>query len=412
MRFRIYGILTIISALLLVVASIAGASVWWIIAPATVMIASLFLSYRAVAVPLRAVSNGIYLLQSRDFGSRLCKTGEHDADRIVTLFNKLMETMKAERLKNREQYHFLRKLLDKSPMGVAICDFDGNVIESNPAYTSLLQPALEEVLKQLPAGHSRTVRTPGAGVYRCSRLWFMDSGFRRPFLLVEKLTDEIARAEREMFRKIVRTIGHEVNNTMGAIISILDTLGEMHSEETDVASVIGGCRESGQNLVDFVKGYADVVKLPAPVLKETSIVDELRKLMPTLQAIAGEGIEIRLTAGAPETTLQLDMMLMERVIVNLVKNAVESIRNRDNSEPGLICINVNGHELRVTDNGTGIDVKHSSKLFTPFFSTKNSGRGLGLMLVADILRGHNADFSLSTDHETALTTFKIEFPGH
>lgn len=104
-------------------------------------------------------------------------------------------------------------------------------------------------------------------------------------------------------------------------------------------------------------------------------------------------------------------MLMERVLINIVKNSIESIGCRDG---GLINISIEKAEGRnhasrliITDNGRGISADNASKLFTPFFSTKRPDRGLGLMLIADILRAHRFPFSLSTSQSTGLTAFTI-----
>jgi signal transduction histidine kinase len=92
------------------------------------------------------------------------------------------------------------------------------------------------------------------------------------------------------------------------------------------------------------------------------------------------------------------------VLVNVVKNAVDSIGTRE----GEIVISTDAHSLCVTDDGPGISAENASKLFTPFFSTKHQDRGLGLMLVADILRKHGAEYSLTT--VDTHTTFAITFP--
>lgn len=99
---------------------------------------------------------------------------------------------------------------------------------------------------------------------------------------------------------------------------------------------------------------------------------------------------------------------MERVMINIVKNSIESIGA---CPDGIVDIAVSSSSIIVTDNGKGISDEVSGKLFTPFFSTKRPDRGLGLMLITDILRAHSAHFSLSTSHKTGLTTFSIDFCG-
>lgn len=239
----------------------------------------------------------------------------------------------------------------------------------------------------------------------------MDTGFRRRFILVERLTDEIAAAEKQMFNKIVRTIGHEVNNTLGSVISVLESLEDMHSGDDLAAAALASSRNSCANLVGFVSGYADIVKMPPVRLEPVRLDTWLASLRPTLAGMAPPNISVELDTPMPESHATIDPMLMERVIINIVRNAIDSIGDRPD---GKIQIGLgraeHGHTWRLTvvDNGSGIPDDVAPKLFTPFFSTKRHDRGLGLMLIADILRAHRFTFSLKTSPDTRLTTFSID----
>ena len=132
----------------------------------------------------------MYLLRDQDFSSRLRLTGQPDADRVVNLYNSLIESMKAERLKTQEQNRFLSLVVDASPLGIAICDFDGNITETNRAWNAMQSPAMTKAIESVADGESQTVRLADALIVRISKLWFMDSGFKRRFILVERLPDE------------------------------------------------------------------------------------------------------------------------------------------------------------------------------------------------------------------------------
>ncbi len=406
MRFKIYSIAALICGMALTACALAGAPGLWSMVTAGLMFVFMGLAYRAVRKPMDAVQNGIFLIRSQDFGSRLRLTGQHDADKVVDHFNRMMATMKAERLKNEEQNQFLSKLIEVSPMGIAICDFDGNIIDTNPAYREMATPALEAALSGLEDDSTETFRFETAEIYRCSRLWFMDSGFRRPFLIIERLTDEISKAEKEVFKKIVRTIGHEVNNTMGSVGSVLETLQDIHRDDQLLAETIESSRYSCMNLVGFVKGYAEIVKLPAITPTQTNLAEELRKMLPTLRAMAPENIAITLEIHDDSVLLPLDMMLISRVITNIVKNSIESIGDKPE---GAILLYLDGQHFYVEDNGAGIAPEDASRVFTPFFSTKHPDRGLGLMLICEILLAHRSIFSLSTYALNGCTYFSIIF---
>lgn len=406
MRYKIYTALVAVMVIAMAVCVVYGVEWQWIAGAGGLTLLLLTLQVRAVLKPLHAVENGMYLLKDQDFSSRLRRTGQPDADRVVALYNRLIESMKAERLKSQEQNRFLSLVVNASPLGIAVCDFDGNITETNRAWNAMQSPALTKAIEALADGDSQTVRLADALIVRISKLWFMDSGFRRRFILAEKLTDEIAAAEKQMFNKIVRTIGHEVNNTLGSVISVLDSLGGMHQEDSFVSDVIVSSEKSCVNLVNFVRGYADIVKLP-PVSSEPVCLDEwMDGILPTLKSLAPDNVTVSLATRPSAVQVSIDPMLMERIMINIVRNAAESIGERPD---GHIEITVESGKIKVTDNGAGISDEAATKLFTPFFSTKRPDRGLGLMLIADILRAHHARFSLSTAPDTRLTTFAIEF---
>ncbi len=389
----------------------------WIVGLCVALLLVTALLAQAVHSPLKAVQNGMYLLREQDFSSPLRPIGQADADMVVEVYNSVIDSMRAERLKNLEQNHFLSQVVDASPLGVAICDFDGRIVQTNRAWEKMQSPRLAKAIDSISDGTTGTVRVADSLIVRISRLWFMDKGFRRRFILVEKLTDEIVAAEKQMFNTIVRTIGHEVNNSLGSVMSVLESLEEMHAGDPLTADAITSCSASCANLVGFVRGYADIVKLPAPVPEQVDLNEWLMRLRPTLQAlVTGRAITLEMNLGEGEAPSRIDPMLMERVLVNIVKNAAESIGDE---KKGVIAVSLTAvtepdtpacHLLSVTDNGKGISPEASKKLFTPFFSTKNPDRGLGLMLVTDILRAHRSRFSLSTSPETSLTTFSFTLP--
>ena len=369
-----------------------------------VSVLSLLMFYRATVMPIRAIRTGMNLLKSQDFASHLRITGQKETDEVVTLYNMIISKMKAERLKNLEQENFLSKLVEVSPMGIAICTLDGEIERTNPAFDSLVSPTLLNTLSSLPDNGQCTIRPEATQVLRCSRLSFMDRGFRRPFYLVERLTDEIMRAETMIFNKIVRTMGHEVNNTLGGVVSVLETLSLFHSDDAEMTAAIDSCRSSCLNLGAFVKGYSDVVKLPETEIELVNLNEFVSESLPFLAEMCPPNISLFAELHDDRPSALMDRMLIHRVLVNAVKNSVESIGD---SNGNIIIRTYPGH-LEITDNGKGISEENARHIFTPFFSTKHADRGLGLMLISDILRRHKANFTLSTGEDN-LTRLTINF---
>ena len=382
------------------------------------------LLYSRLVRPAQVMAMGMDLLREQEYNSRLAPVGQPDADRIINLFNDIMARLKVEALRVREQNHFLDLLIEASPLGIVSLG-DSDVVQTrnsmacrllgeDPAGVALkdLKSPLAEVCMHLGNDESETIRLSDTMVYRCTRVQFMDRGMPRPFLLIEILTDEVRRAERDAYGKVIRVIGHEVNNSMASIRSLLQLLLEIKpwgDDEEELGQAVEGCVHRAALLSDFISSYTRVVKIPPARLEKIPLSDAVAHMQPFLTSMASSaGVGITFTYPDKPDEAGIDISLMEQAVINIVKNAIESIRSAGDPESGRINVIVSeGRRLTVTDNGGGISPEASQKLFTPFFSTKPSGQGLGLMFVAEILHRHNATFSLRT--EGAETRFEIAF---
>ncbi len=382
------------------------------------------LLYSRLVRPAQVMAMGMDLLREQDYNSRLAPVGQPDADRIINLFNDIVARLKVEALRVREQNHFLDLLIEASPLGIVSLG-DRDVVQTrnsmacrllgeDPAGVALkdLKSPLAEVCMRLGNDESETIRLSDTMVYRCTRVQFMDRGMPRPFLLIEILTDEVRRAERDAYGKVIRVIGHEVNNSMASIRSLLQLLLEIKpwgDDEEELGQAVEGCVHRAALLSDFISSYTRVVKIPPARLEKIPLSDAVAHMQPFLTSMASSaGVGITFTYPDKPDEAGIDISLMEQAVINIVKNAIESIRSAGDPESGRINVIVSeGRRLTVTDNGGGISPEASQKLFTPFFSTKPSGQGLGLMFVAEILHRHNATFSLRT--EGAETRFEIAF---
>lgn len=382
--------------------------------------------YRKVVKPLDAIAGGMDLLQAQDFSSRLAKVNQLEADRIVNVFNRMMSQLKEERLRLREQNHFLDLLIRTSPMGVVIMTLDGNISMVNEAAVRFLDAGSEEELDgklleelpgplaeeigRMPMETTRTIRLSDSHIYRCSYLSFVDRGFAHPFVLIESLTDEVMKAEKKAYEKVIRMIAHEVNNTVAGITSALDTVDDAlqgMDDTEDIREVMKVCVERGYSMSRFITNFADVVKIPEPRLQEVNLNGRIESCRRFMETLCGER-KIRLCLDLCEEApvVQLDTILFEQVLLNIIKNAAESI-----GKDGDIHIrtSVSPVVLEVGDTGRGISKELESKLFTPFFSTKPNGQGIGLVFIREVLMKHRCTFSLRT-YADGITRFRICFP--
>lgn len=362
--------------------------------------------YRRVLLPVMALKHGIDLLQAQDFSSRLAKVGSRDADNIGAVFNRMMDALKNERLRVMERNQFLDMLIEASPMGIVIYDFNGSISDMNSAARSLLDnDELRCATEELPRGEVRTVRLSDTRIYRLSSLTFLDRGFQRPFVLMESLSEEVRKVEKAAYGKVIRQMSHEVNNTVAGVTPVLDTLAAI-ADDPDLTETVTASSDRLLSLSRFVTNYAEMVKLPAPDLHEVNLTALVESMIPFLESLAA-GREIRISTDVERENpviLRADPVQIEQVIVNIVKNSIESIAGSTGS--GTVTVRLTGHGLEVADNGGGISPEVAGNLFTPFFTTKNSGNGIGLMLVSEILHNHGFAFSLRT-YADGITRFRI-----
>ncbi len=369
--------------------------------------------YRKTIRPYDTLIGGMELVKDLDLTTRLAPSGQHETDIIVRTFNDLLNRLRGEHLKLEEQYTFLNLLIEASPMGVIQCDLDGNITSMNPAARRMLSPTVEEAILALSLGETTTIRLPGEPqLFRISHQSFPDRGFQHPFYLIESLTSEVRLAEKAAYERVIRMIAHEVNNSVAGIIG----------------SLTGDKAERLTALSAFVTRFAEVVKIPQPQLQLCDLSEEVDACRPFLENLCTQAhvqIDFHLTDEA--IPVHLDTVLFQQVLINIVKNAVESIKDSPSAIPvreGAVTIQVTKHStplpngeghgggtLVITDNGHGIPASVATHLFTPFFSTKPQGQGLGLLLIRDILTSHHCTFSLLTDPEDHLTRFTIQFPS-
>jgi nitrogen fixation/metabolism regulation signal transduction histidine kinase len=228
--------------------------------------------------------------------------------------------------------------------------------------------------------------------------------------MIEELTAEILAAEKNVYGKVIRMMAHEVNNTIGPVNSIVQTALNMdvlwlghHSDPLKDALQVA--LDRNQNLNIFMRNFADLVRLPEANKKHIDL-NRIVTSVSTLMALKASENNIKLELDIPDEPfyLQADEQQMEQALINIVKNAIEAIGIN-----GLVKLSIDSKnkQLTITDNGKGITDQQSNQLFSPFYTTKKDGQGIGLTLVREILINHGYEFSLQTGAD-GLTTFSIQ----
>ncbi|XLZ72369.1 ATP-binding protein [Massilia sp. SR12] len=359
------------------------------------------------------------LLQEQDYAARLRPAGNDELDQLVGQFNTLLASLHAERLRLGEQQGFLDRLLQATPSAVIVFDFDGQVSLLNPSAQALHHRAeLLQQLVSLPDGASTLLADPDGRRYRGQRGHFYDRGFARRFLLIEELTEELQSSERATYEKLVRVLGHEVNNTVAATGSVLESLlfyrGQLAAADgEDFATAISAVQRRNASLGEFIERFTRVAKLPAPELRPCAVQDVVEDLLYLYrEPCRSRGIHIGWRQRAAAPAIPLDRQLFEQALQNLVKNAMEAAEasQRERGGPASVEFELvheaDGLRLSVLDSGARLAGIPASQLFTPFFSTKKGGQGIGLLLAREVLLRHGYPHRLAPN-AAGETSFDI-----
>ncbi|WP_207533244.1 sensor histidine kinase [Desertivirga arenae] len=379
--------------------------------------------YQFISKPFDLISSGIESLKDKDFSTKLNKVGHEEMDGLISVYNLMMDQLREERLKQMEKSLFLEKLIEASPTGIIILDFDGRISSINPTARSIMNVHPEEVqgrviaslpgklassLALLEVNGSKVVILNGIQSFKCQHATFSDRGFTRSFYTIEELTKEIYAREKAAYERVVKMMSHEVNNSIGAINSILnsclnyqDQLQE--DDQNDYSNALQISIARNKNLSSLMSNFAKVVKVPEPELQDLDLLSTLHSVQTLMETeIQKKELNWLWELEQEKLSVHADSRQMEQVFINVIKNAIEASPNR-----GTIRISTTTNCLMISNTGTNIPPEVSEQLFSPFFSTKKDGQGVGLMLTKEILINHQFRFSLESSGD--WTEFKLIF---
>jgi two-component system nitrogen regulation sensor histidine kinase NtrY len=382
--------------------------------------------YYQLIQPLKTLTQGLDAIRDRDFNVKFLSTGKGEVDQLIDVYNQMIDQLRNERTLQEQQHFFLEKLIYTSPTGIIILDYDGNIHQINPKAAqilsvdekSLLNHSVNELpgnfarhLKNFRSGDTKTIKLSGANTYKLQRSQFIDRGFSRDFIMIEELTAEILAAEKNVYGKVIRMMAHEVNNTIGPVNSIMqtalnmDALWQVNNSDA-LKDALQVALDRNQNLNLFMRNFADLVRLPEANKKHIDLNHTIASVS-TLMALNASENDIKLIVDISNEPFYIlaDVQQMEQALINIVKNAIEAIGNK-----GIVKFTADAKlkRLTITDDGKGISDQQSTQLFSPFYSTKKDGQGIGLTLVREILTNHGFEFSLQTGAD-GLTAFSIQF---
>lgn len=380
--------------------TVAGAVVlWWLLVSIALRDASIH--------PMNTVANLLAALREGDFSVRGRGARPDDALGLAMYeVNALRDTLREQRLGAIEASALLRCAMEEIDVALFAFDDDEVLVLANRAGEQLLNApggpligraagelGLADLLRE-DVGEGMGMSIPGVeGRWVARRSTFRQRGRPMQLLVLTEVARVLREEERQAWQRIVRVIGHEINNSLAPISSIATSLAEMSRRDERPADwdqdlrrgldVIAGRSEA---LTRFMAAYARLARLPAPQRTSVDVAELVRRV-----AALETRVTVKLT-GREGVRALLDTDQIEQALINLVANATDAMRESE----GEVAVSweeaANRVTIRVVDDGPG--VPESANLFVPFFTTKPSGSGIGLALCRQIAEGHGGSLVL------------------
>lgn len=406
----------------------------WTLGPALVglwLFAALALRDRVVR-PLQTLANMLAALREGDFSIR-ARVPVGNADDPLSLtyheVNALEELLREQRLGAVEATELLRKVQEEVDVAIFAFDEDQRLRLVNRAGEKLLgQPAdrligrsapelrLDDALKGIAPRTIELAYPGGTGRWELRRSVVRQGGVRLQLLVLSDLSRALREEERQAWKRIIRVLSHEINNSLAPIKSITGSLQSLLRRDVrpddldeDVGRGLHVIHSRADALGRFMAAYARLARLPEPELTRVELEPLVRRVV-DLEA----RLPVRVEPG-PAVTLQADPDQLEQVLINLIRNATDAMTAADDAvteAPGEVLVRwtVSGGrlDLMVEDEGPG--VPDSSNLFVPFYTTKPGGSGIGLVLSRQIVEGHGGTLELENREARRGARARITLP--
>lgn len=358
----------------------------------------------------RALGGTVISYREGDYSFGLHWERDDELGELVQSHNALGDVLREQRLGLVQRELLLDTMVQNTPVAMLLVQDTGTIVFANIAARQLLNEgrkieglAIGQVLRRTFRSLRDALARGGDGlftvshardsdaedeIYHLARRGFTLNGRKHELLLLRHLTAELRRQEVQTWKKVIRVISHELNNSLAPVASLAASAAELvrRGQTQRLPEILATVEERTRHLERFIEGYARFAKLPAP-RNETV---EWRAFITSLQL----QVPFRIAGGLPEAAGHFDASQMEQAILNLLKNAHES-----GSPPEEVCLSVRRAAedmvlVEVADRGSGMTETVMSNALVPFYSTKRSGTGLGLALAREIVEAHGGRIAL------------------
>ena len=376
-----------------------------------------------VAHPLQSLSNLLSALREEDYSIRARGTRPGSAlGEVFAEVNALSEVLRGQRLSSLEATALLRKVMEEIEVAIFTFDDEQRLRLLNRAGERLLAQPAERILGQtamelglgacLEGGPVRTMTMsfPGdAGRWGIRRSTFREHGRPHQMLVLANLSQALREEERQAWQRLIRVLGHELNNSLAPIKSMAGTLGSLLTRqprppdwEEDARRGLCVIEGRAESLSRFMEGYSRLARLPSPKLQPADLGALVRRV-----ASLESRLPVTLIPG-PALTLQADPDQLEQMLINLLRNAVDAALETGGGVSLGWRRNADYVELLVEDEGPGLP--NTTNLFVPFFTTKAVGTGIGLVLSRQIAEAHGGSLTLQNRRSGPGCEARVRLP--
>lgn len=356
---------------------------------------------RRIRRNLGALVDGVRGFADDDFSLRLHVTGSDEITDLVAVYNDIGDVLRNQRNESVQRELLFETVLQASPLATILTSDRGRIVFVNRAARDLFGGGeriegrrFDEIAEEVPAlaealhaGES-AIFTVGGETFQLTRRTFYLNTREHLLLLIARLTQDLRRQELDIWKRAIRVVNHELNNSLAPIHSLFHSAGVVRARMDDdgrLAEINAAIEERLASLQQFIDGYAHLARLPKPRRENVAWSD----LLAAVQRIVPFVIET-----PPSHEAMIDRAQVEQVLINLVKNAREA-----GSAEGEIVVRVvrrdGGSALIVEDRGQGMDDETLRHALLPFYSTKPGGTGLGLALAGEIVDAHGGNVRLA-----------------
>jgi two-component system, NtrC family, nitrogen regulation sensor histidine kinase NtrY len=381
-------------------------------------------------------------IQNKDFSTTFPREGS-DYPELQQTFDRIVSEIRNIRIEKEQHYQYLQTVIAHISVALLCYDAEGRIQLINDAAKKLIHlrnpqsiqeirstnPSLYEGITGIRPGSSELFKLIVNGQLlqlsvSCTEFRLQGNNYR--LLSLQNIHNEMEVQELESYQKLIRVLTHEIMNSVTPISSLSTAINEQLIDEAglirntgliekedhaDIVSSLRTIEARSKGLLDFVRSYRNLTKIPVPSFTVLKVKELLQHACSLLKKDMDQAqIRLQVFMEKEEMEICADSSLLTQVLINLLVNAIDSIPDeRDEKKISILAGYADSRPyIEVTDNGAGIEPENMEKIFVPFFTTRKKGSGIGLSLSRQIMRLHKGSITVRSKPGES-TAFTLSF---